>query len=92
MSTTPKTDELWLKHVHFVNEDEAMEAICDFRSVCAKFEAEATKEREKVRVLREALMALRDQQNNADRPLCRAHWQMAMDEVGLALATTEPKP
>lgn len=46
-------------------------------------------EKGKVRVLREALMALRDQQNNADRPLCRAHWQMAMDETGLALAITE---
>jgi hypothetical protein len=45
--------------------------------------------REKVQVLREALMALIDQQNGADRPLCRAHWQMAMDEAGLALATTE---
>jgi hypothetical protein len=37
---TPKTRELWLEHVHFANEEEATEAICDFRDLCEKFERE----------------------------------------------------
>jgi predicted nucleic acid-binding Zn-ribbon protein len=51
--------------------------------------AELTAEREKVRVLRSALENLRDEQNGAPLETRRAHWQMAMDECGLALATTE---
>lgn len=44
-------------------------------------------EREKVRTLRSALQNLCDEQNDAPLETRRAHWQMAMDEAGLALAT-----
>lgn len=37
---TPKTQELWLEHVHFANKEEAAEALCDFRDLCSKFERE----------------------------------------------------
>jgi hypothetical protein len=56
-----------------------------------KREAEAalTAEREKVRVLREALENLRDEQNGA--PLCtrEEQWTQAMDRADAALAVTE---
>jgi hypothetical protein len=49
-------------------------------------------EREKVRVLREALENLRDEQNGA--PLCtrEEQWKQAMDGADAALAATEAKP
>jgi chromosome segregation ATPase len=52
-------------------------------------EAELAKEREKVRVLREALENLRDEQNGA--PLCtrEEQWTQAMDRADAALAATE---
>ena len=52
-------------------------------------EAELTAEREKVRVLREALQNLRDEQNGA--PLCtrEEQWTQAMDRADAALAATE---
>ena len=46
-------------------------------------------ERAKVRTLRCALQNLTDEQNDAPLETRRAHWQMAMDEAGLALAATE---
>jgi hypothetical protein len=40
MSDTPKTKSLWREHVHFANEEEAEEALCDFRDLCQKLERE----------------------------------------------------
>ena len=59
------------------------------RDCARELERELTVEREKVRVLRSALKNLQDEQNDAPLETRRAHWQMAMDECGLALATTE---
>ena len=39
-SAAPRTDALWREHVLFVNEDEAMEAICDFRELSRELESE----------------------------------------------------
>jgi hypothetical protein len=44
-------------------------------------------EREKVKTLRSALQNLVDEQNGAPLETRVGHWQMAMDEAGLALAT-----
>ncbi len=54
--------------------------------------AALTTEREKVRVLREALDNLRDEQNGA--PLCtrEEEWKEAMEKADAALAATEVKP
>ena len=51
--------------------------------------AELTAEREKVRMLRSALEILCDEQNDAPLETRRDQWQLAMNEAGLALATTE---
>ena len=71
MSTTPTCGELSC--------DE-----CNART--ATLETELAAEREKVRVLREALENLRDEQNGA--PLCtrEAEWKEAMDKADAALA------
>jgi hypothetical protein len=54
-----------------------------------KFAADLTTERERVRILREALENLRDEQNGA--PLCtrEEQWTQAMDRADAALAATE---
>jgi hypothetical protein len=54
-----------------------------------KAEAELAAERERVRVLREALENLRDEQNGA--PLCirEEQWTQAMDGAEAAIAATE---
>jgi len=54
-----------------------------------KAEADLTAERERVRVLREALENLRDEQNGA--PLCtrEEQWTQAMDKADAAIAATE---
>jgi hypothetical protein len=54
-----------------------------------KFAADLTAERERVRILREALENLRDEQNGA--PLCtrEEEWKQAMDTADAALAATE---
>jgi hypothetical protein len=59
---------------------------------CRKWDAaerELTAEREKVRVLREALDNLRDEQNGA--PLCtrEEEWKEAMEKADAALAATK---
>jgi hypothetical protein len=55
-----------------------------------KIAAELATEREKVRVLREALMSLMDEQGAAgDRPLVREWWQAAINKSRLALVATE---
>ena len=104
MSTpTPRTDAIYLEHRHWANEDEATEAIEDFRDFARTLEHELNEsrnaerlarvqlgaEREKVWVLHSALQNLVDEQNDAPLETRRAHWQMAMDEAGLALAATE---
>tara|TARA_R110000868_G_scaffold260336_1_gene518513 strand:+ start:1174 stop:2049 length:876 start_codon:yes stop_codon:yes gene_type:complete len=53
----------------------------------ADCEAELATEREKVRVLHSALQNLADEQNGAPLETRLIHWQMAMDDAGLALAT-----
>jgi predicted nucleic acid-binding Zn-ribbon protein len=60
-----------------------------YRLATLKLDAELAAEREKVRVLREALENLRDEQNGA--PLCtrEKQWNQAMAKADLALATTE---
>ena len=56
MSTpTPRTDAVYLEHRHWANEDEATEAIEDLRDLARKLERELASEREKVRVLQEAM-------------------------------------
>ena len=104
MSTpTPWTDAVYLEHRHWANEDEATEAIEDLRDLARKLERELAielerathyrdewqKERAKARALRDALQNLLDEQNDAPLETRRSHWQMAMDEAGLALAVTE---
>ena len=64
-------------------------AATDMRDECATLERELTAEREKVRVLREALENLCDEQNGAPLETRRDQWQLAMDESRLALAATE---
>jgi hypothetical protein len=56
-----------------------------------ELEMRLTAEREKVRVLREALDNLRDEQNGA--PLCtrEEEWKEAMEKADAALAATELK-
>ena len=56
MSTpTPRTDAAYLEHRHWANEGEATEAIEDLRDLARKLERELAAEREKVRVLQEAM-------------------------------------
>ena len=68
-------------------------AICDQRDAAIaridRAEAELAAERERVRVLREALENLRDEQNGA--PLCtrETEWKEAMDKADAALAATK---
>jgi len=52
-----------------------------------KAEAELAAERAKVKMLGIALQSLVDEQNDAPLERRRGHWQMAMDDAGLALAT-----
>ena len=52
---TPKTQELWLEHVRFANDEEATEALCDFRDLCEKFERDNARLRD---ALAEATFAL----------------------------------
>lgn len=59
MSTpTPRTDAVYLEHRHWANEDEATEAIEDLRDLARTLERELAAEREKVRVLQEAMKFL----------------------------------
>ena len=53
---------------------------------------ELATEREKVRVLREALENLRDEQNGAPLSTREEEWKQAMDGAEAALAATEAKP
>jgi uncharacterized membrane protein len=53
-----------------------------------KAEAELAAEREKVRVLREALENLCDEQNGAPLETRRDEWQLAMDEARAAIVAT----
>jgi hypothetical protein len=64
-------------------------AATDMRDECATLERELTAEREKVRVLREALENLCDEQNGAPLETRRDQWQLAMDEARAAMAATE---
>ena len=78
-TATPRTQALWMKHHAFFTEEEATEALCDFRDHGNLLETELAAasqaydcamaihgtvledlaaEREKVRVLREALQAI----------------------------------
>ena len=52
---TPRTDAVYLEHRYWANEDEATEAIEDLRDLARKLERELAAEREKVRVLQEAM-------------------------------------
>lgn len=40
MSDTPQTNTLYERLIEFSNEEEAVDAICEFRDLCAKFERE----------------------------------------------------
>ena len=86
MTATPRTQALWMKHHAFSTEEEASEALCDFRDHGNALETELAAERKKVLVLREALENLRDEQNGA--PLCtrETEWKEAMDKADAALA------
>lgn len=82
MSTpTPRTDAAYAKW------QEGWDRTPFGPDFARKLERELAAEREKVRVLRSALQNLVDEQNGAVLERRRGHWQMAMDEAGLALAT-----
>ena len=55
ITPTPRTNAVYLEHRHWANEDEATEAIEDLRDLARKLERELASEREKVRVLQEAM-------------------------------------
>ena len=77
---TPRTDAV--RYTPWNEEQPVVSA--DFART---LERELAAERQKVRVLHSALQNLVDEQNDAPLETRRAHWQMAMDEAGLALAT-----
>ena len=80
MSTpTPRTNRAW----NVCGDDNAEGAWSFARTL----ERELDAERAKVKTLRSALQNLVDEQNGAVLERRRGHWQMAMDEAGLALAT-----
>ncbi len=82
---TPKTQTLWMEHVHFANEEEAEEALADFRDLCTKLESESI-------ALRDALQELRDEQNDAPLETRRTQWQAAMDKADALLANVAGQP
>jgi hypothetical protein len=86
MQPTPRTDTgITLTAAYTcTHHTDQMRAACP---VCLV--TELTAERERVRVLRDALENLRDEQNGAPLETRRGSWQLAMDEAGLALAATE---
>jgi hypothetical protein len=57
--------------------------------LCRMLERELTAEREKVRVLREALENLRDDQDGVPLYTREEQWKQAMDGADAALAATE---
>lgn len=61
---TPQTQALWREHVHFANEEEATEALCDFRDLCAKLE------RENIKLSAEARQAVGVHTTNIALALC----------------------
>jgi len=63
-----------------------------YRLVTLRQDAELATEREKVRVLREALENLRDEQNGVPLYTREEQWKQAMDGAEAALAATEAKP
>jgi hypothetical protein len=67
----------------------ARNAECLARTQLDLARAELASEREKVKTLGSALQSLVDEQNGAPLETRRSHWEMAMDEAGLALAVTE---
>jgi hypothetical protein len=82
-TATPRTDAAWAASF---SPDRANFSV---RDECEKLETELAAAREKVRVLREALENLRDEQNGA--PLCtrETEWKAAMDRADAALAATK---
>jgi len=64
------------------------EAMDDYASI-KDLQRELATEREKVRVLREALENLRDEQNGAPLYTREEEWKQAMDKADAALAATE---
>ena len=86
---TPRTDDVYLEHRYWANEDEATEAIEDLRDLARKLERELATERAKVRTLHSALQNLADEQNGAPLERRREEWQEAMDEACAVLAATE---
>ena len=83
MSTTPRTDEVYDRRL--APEKPGITG----HELSKQLETELAAEREKVRVLREALENLRDEQNGA--PLCtrETEWKEAIDKADAALAATE---
>ena len=55
ITPTPRTNAVYLEHRHWANEDEATEAIGDLRDFARTLERELAAEREKVRILQEAM-------------------------------------
>jgi hypothetical protein len=71
-------------------QERAAQLIADSESLAV--ERALTAEREKVRVLREALDNLLDEQNGAPLSTREEQWKQAMDGAEAALAATEAKP
>ena len=83
MSTTPRTDDA--KEQYLTGKMGIYGVLDEARQIETKLAAS----RERVRVLREALENLRDEQNGA--PLCtrETQWKEAMDKADAALAATK---
>ena len=71
ITPTPRTDAVYLEHRHWANEDEATEAIEDFRDFARTLERELAAEREKVRALTAILESICEEWGrNHDAPFC----------------------
>lgn len=72
--------------------NEVQLVVAELRARAERAEAELATERDKVRVLREALENLRDEQNGVPLYTREEQWKQAMDGAEAALAATEAKP
>ena len=86
---TPRTQAVWKTHCGFSNEEEAIEAICDFRDLSNTLETELAAERERVCVLRGALGRIKNLADEYSFGGDMLTW--AGDAATDALAATEGK-
>lgn len=101
MSTIPtlRTDALYREHANFANEQEADDAVDAMRTLAGTLERELIAEREKVRVLREALsnclpyvISCAEHYEDEGLPGAENRTRKAADAGTTALAATKDKP